>query len=395
MLKPIKEFPGITVTFLTTEQCNLRCKYCYEINKKSKHMTIDVAKKAIDQIVKGLVVRKDNQDLAEQGIIIEFIGGDSLVNPELLDQILDYWVYKVNTCNSKWAKIWRNRWRVSLCSNGTLFSDKKVRDFCEKWRDVMCLSVSIDGCPEIHDMNRVFPDGRGSMPEIMKYWDWFQNTSLAAKQTKATAAKSTIPYLYDSLVFMHETLKLDYIHQNFIMEPTGCTEEDYKLLKEQLEKCSDYVFEHRNEIYWSMMGTEFADHKNSIDECVNRCGSGQMTTIGIDGKIYPCMRWLPVSLGDNRPDMSIGHINKGGLTRKGKKLAHEIFEGSKNCNNTKDEECKKCEYESACAYCIAGCFTEYGEFKRYKHICEITKVTCEVAKKYKQREIDADGVYVG
>ena len=231
MLKNIEEFEGFSVTFLTTENCNLRCKYCYEINKKEKHMDIEVAKKAIDKLLAGKLIPKTAEKVAEKGIILDFMGGDSLINPQLLDKILDYFVIKVNTINNKWTKIWRHSFRACVCSNGTLFSNPDVRSFCEKWKDNLSLGVSIDGCPEIHDMNRVFPNGKGSMTEILKWWDWYQQFSDSS--TKATCSRQTIPYLYESLKFMHEELGIKYINQNFIMEDGHYTEEDYRMLKEQ------------------------------------------------------------------------------------------------------------------------------------------------------------------
>ncbi len=389
MIKRVKDFEGMSVTFLTTENCNLRCKYCYEINKKEKHMSFDVAKKAIDKLLNGKLIPKDTAPFAKVGLILDFMGGDALINPQLIDKILEYYVLQVNTINNKWTKIWRKHWRVCICSNGTLFGDVNVRTFCEKWKENLSLSISIDGCPEIHDMNRVFPNGKGSMQEILKWWDWAQKYTFST--TKATCSRVTIPYLYDSLKFMHETLGLKFINQNFIMEDGHYTEEDYDILREQLKLCNQYVFEHRNEMYWSMVDTQFSDARNSLTENTSRCGSGMMLTIGIDGKIYPCMRWLPVSLGKNRPDMSTGTVKKG-LTKEGRKIYAEICEKSKNAACTKEEKCQTCEYESACAYCIAGCFTEFGDFIRTTHICEITKILCENAKVYQQMEKDADSI---
>lgn len=391
MIPPLKEFDGLTVTFLVTENCNLRCKYCYEINKKNKFMTLDVAKNAIDNLIKGKFFTKESKPFAEQGLILEFMGGDALINPTLLDDIFSYWIYKINTVDTKWTKIWRHAWRASICSNGTLFENPEVRKFCEKWKESICLAVSIDGCPEIHDKYRVFPDGTGTMDKIREWRDWYiENFPYTALQTKATCSKATIPYLYESLKYMHETLGLTWINQNFIMEDTGCTEEDYEELKRQLVLCRQYVFEHRHEMYWSMMGANFIDTKNTIHEKKSRCGSGVMLTIGIDGKVYACMRWLPVSLGENRPDMSIGVADKG-FTRKGRKIYKAIYEGSKTNVCTREEKCLTCEYESACAFCVAGCFTEFGDFIRTTHICEITKILCENAKIYKQMEEEADG----
>ena len=36
MLRRLNEKSGLNATLNTTEDCNLRCKYCYEINKQKK-----------------------------------------------------------------------------------------------------------------------------------------------------------------------------------------------------------------------------------------------------------------------------------------------------------------------------------------------------------------------
>lgn len=391
MIEPLKEFPGLTVTFLITQNCNLRCKYCYEINKKERHMSLETAKKSIDRLIDGSFFTKDTTNLAKQGIILEFMGGDALVNPTLVDKILDYWTQQLIVVDNEWTRKWRSAWRISICSNGTLFENKEVRDFIDKWKGMMCLTVSIDGCKEIHDRYRVFPNGQGTMDTIKKWLPWYREKfDVYSRSTKSTCSKATIPYLFESLKYMHEELGLNWINQNFIMEPTGCTEEDYEELRQQLKLCRQYVFDHRDELYWSMLGTTYSDYKNTISEKKSRCGSGSMLSFDIDGRTYACMRWAPVSIGDNRPNMSIGTVDKG-FTHKGKKIYKDIYEKSKSHLCTKEEKCKTCEYESACTYCIAGCFTEFGDFIRTTHICEITKIICESAKIYKQMEEEADG----
>lgn len=41
-----------SITFIVTEDCNLRCKYCYITHKSSnRKMSYDVAKKFIDYIL--------------------------------------------------------------------------------------------------------------------------------------------------------------------------------------------------------------------------------------------------------------------------------------------------------------------------------------------------------
>ena len=39
------------ITFQVTDACNLRCTYCYQINKSTHRMSFDVAKRYIDMIL--------------------------------------------------------------------------------------------------------------------------------------------------------------------------------------------------------------------------------------------------------------------------------------------------------------------------------------------------------
>lgn len=394
MIPNYKEDKGFQITFNTTEDCNLRCKYCYEINKRNISLSFDYAKKFIDLICSDpnpamLDMTNPRESFVyKDGLIADFIGGDALMNVDLVDKIMSYLIYKVYSTDNENCNAWKNHMRLSLSTNGTLFEQKKVRDFCLKWKEIISLGISIDGCPEIHDKNRIMlargPNGEeiGSMQYILKWYDWYKtNFPNEARSTKATCSKDSIPYLYDSLVYMHDKLGIVYINQNFIMEDMGCTEEDYKELCKQLYKCVDYVLAHKDDLYWRIFDEEtFAKHRRSEGDDWNRgqCGSGAMPALAIDGTIYPCFRWLPHT---QRTEgcMAVGNIFEG-FSHKENFLA--VRNGSKRCNCTKESKCKTCEYESSCSYCIGGCYAEYGDFTRTTHICEITKIQCEFAKLY-------------
>lgn len=393
MKKRKKSRSAFNITFNITEDCNLACKYCYEVNKKRKTMDLETAKKFIDILLyddNPIELNSLNSHKYEnwiyEGITLDFIGGDALMHPKLVDQILSYWVKKVYTLDTKNAKKWRQNWRASISSNGTLFENPEVRSFLEDWKDVISLCVSIDGCPTIHDMNRIYVDGRPSMPTILKWWDWYRERfPYDSETTKATCSRNSIPYLYESLKFMHETLGLTNINQNFIMEDTGCAEEDYEELRRQMDLCIDYVYDHRDNLYWSMIDKqEFAEHKRSDGSdwlYKGKCGGGLMPALGINGDIYPCFRFLPHTQEKKSP-LICGDVNRGLYN---KKAFAEVTESAYRVNCTKDEKCRECEYESACNYCIAGCYSEFGEFRRTTYICEITKIQCEAAKKYWKR----------
>lgn len=406
MITNLEQRSGLTITICTTEDCNLRCKYCYEINKRKRDIPLAYAKRFLDiminedsdPILAGEASEGESyvKEAYARGLTLDFIGGDSLMNVDILDDIIKYMIYLLNTSNSPRALLWRDNWRVSISSNGTLFGNPKVREFCEKYKDVLSLGVSIDGSPEIHDLNRIYPDGSGSIKTILEWWPWYQKTFPESScQTKATASRASIPYLYDSLVFMHETLGLNYINHNFIMEDTGLTEEDLAELNRQMEKCMKYVLEHRNTLFWGMLGyTQFAQHHLSSGPSWNEqgyCGSGSMPAVGVDGNIYPCFRFLPHTQTDVDGAMKVGDVFKGLYNKENFK---NVRSGAYRCNCTRDPKCRTCEYESACAYCIGGCFSEFGEFRRTTYICEITKTLCEWSKIYwnKYNELEEKGV---
>ena len=82
-----KDQNSLEITFQVTEACNLNCKYCYQGEKTPKVMTLEVAKKFID------VVFREYKD-KKMAIILEFIGGEPLLQADLISDIVDYWDYK-------------------------------------------------------------------------------------------------------------------------------------------------------------------------------------------------------------------------------------------------------------------------------------------------------------
>ncbi|MDR0675514.1 MAG: 4Fe-4S cluster-binding domain-containing protein, partial [Elusimicrobiota bacterium] len=347
-------FQGVNITINTTEQCNLRCKYCYEVNKKERHIEFQTIKKFINWYINDKEpvgnIDEERKRLLD-GLVIDFIGGDSLANSEIIDKTLTYLQFSLNY-NNHMAK---KHWRSSISTNGTYFCNKKVRKIIKKWKNVLSLGVSIDGCPELHDLNRVFPNGSGSMKSIIEWWPYIQKEfPETAVSTKSTLSKNSIPYLYESLVFMYEVLNITYINQNFIMEENGCNDNDYKLFDQQMEKCCQYILEHKNEIYWSMLDyqsvalTHGNDDKNF--KTLGKCGSGMMPALSIEGDIYPCFRWLPISQKDNNEKvMCLGNINdNNGLN---KNIFEIVRTGGIRCNCTKEKKCLTCDVESSCPYC--------------------------------------------
>lgn len=383
MIAPQEQFEGLNITFNTGESCNLACTYCYETCKKPTILDFDIARRFIDLLLEDpdpvLVKGTDLEWLLKKGIVLDFIGGDALMVPDLVDSILDYWVYKTRLTGSHW----KDNWRASISTNGTLFENDKVQRLIVKWHKNLSVGVSIDGCPEIHDKNRVFKDGSGTIQVIQKTWHWYRSLYPNA-ETKSTLNRNSIPYLYKSLKFLHEELQLNYINMNFIFEDMGLQESDLKMLDEQMALCTDYVLEHRKDLYWSMIDKRFFESmpyswKCQKDPNTSWCGSGSMPALAPNGKIYPCFRFLPASqpLG---VDLSVGDVWTG-FSRK----ENFLFIRGLCREEISPEKCKQCNIESSCAWCIAGSFAEKGYPYRQTYICEPQKLIDKWAKIYWKR----------
>jgi len=162
MLIPFRE-PGLfNVTLNTTEDCNLRCTYCYEVHKRRRTLSMGDAKAFIDHILNdpdpaGLLDDPDPvfRKAYQKGLVVDFIGGDSFMDVPFLDEICSYTLAKVMTTDTPNAKNWRGKLHFSISTNGTLFSEQ-ARRFCEKYKDLLLVGISLDGCPAIHDANSFF-----------------------------------------------------------------------------------------------------------------------------------------------------------------------------------------------------------------------------------------------
>lgn len=376
MISETANYDGFNLTFNVTEDCNLQCKYCYELNKRPRDLPLEYAEKFIDIILDDPdpinVLNTDSQWIIEQGLTLDFIGGDALMRPKLVDDILKYYMYASGIREHKWA----NRWRASISTNGTLFGESEVQALLFKYHDNLSIGVSVDGCPEIHNHNR-----SNSMDKILKWWDFYLGYAGENASTKSTLNKEAIPYIYKSVKYLHEDLKLRHINMNFIFEDMGLEESDLIELEKQLEKTADYVLQHKNDLFLSLLGKRSIGDKMT-DQNTNWCGSGSMPALSPNGKIYPCFRFMPHTMSDSKFDFYVGDVWNGFNHKERFDLVKKQTRGE-----ISEDKCKDCSIESSCAWCVAGAFSECGKFYRQTYICEVHKIQSKWAEIY-WREYD-------
>lgn len=363
-----------TITFQVTEDCSLRCTYCYQPCKKPNYMTFDVAKKFIDYLFDNRL--NENAAINEfntMGIIIDFIGGEPFLNIKLVKQICDYFEEKfLQNPDCEWGVFHR----YSFSSNGVAYFDDEVQDFIKEYGWFSSVSITVDGCKELHDKCRLFPDGSPSYDLAIKAalseLELHQNDA-----TKITQSPDNISYTFQGVKNMFE-LGFSNINMNPVFEE-GWTIEHAKIVYEEFKKIADWIVDNnlQDKIYFRLFDSE--DYHNSYhnnEELANNnwCGStSAMYAIDYKGKIYPCIRFMESSLNGEAEPYAIGDIETGiGNTELYKNRLDELHNLKKDMQS--EQKCLDCPIESGCAWCTGYNYQHFGTIcHRATYICEQQK----------------------
>ena len=322
------------ITFQVTDACNLCCSYCYQFHKGTHAMSFETAKKFIDYIFD--CKHKPNSPFCIDdtiGLIIDFIGGEPFLQIDLIEQITEYF-------EQRFAEEPNDSWSLfhvySFSSNGTLYFTDKVQKYIKKYNGRISVSITVDGCKELHDKCRLFPDGKGSYNlAIAAALDQLKN--YGNPSTKITISPDNVSYLFAGFKNMVE-LGFTAIHANCVFENVWNTEYAKKYYN-QLKLIANYIKENnlQDKIYFIIFEP---DNYKPLDEEGKHtawCGtSNNMYALDYKGDIYTCIRFMESSL--NQEPIIIGNIEHGiGITAKEQKWLNE-FKKCERCNIF-DNEC--------------------------------------------------------
>lgn len=347
------------ITFIVTEDCNLVCKYCYITGKNQRNkMSFETAKKAVDYIL------GHPEEFPEKSVVWDFIGGEPLLEIELIDRICDYIKTEMYRLNHKWFE----NYRFYFSSNGVLYHTPQTQRFIEKNYNNLGIGLSVDGNKTKHDLQRVKPDGSGSYDDVVK------NVPLWVKQfpeasTKATFSSADLAHVKDSIISLWN-LGIRNVNANVIFENDWQRGDDL-LFETQLKELADYILENR---LWSEYNCSFFTDSVGFPIVAeakkqNWCGAGKMLAIDYRGKFFPCVRFVGYSL-NKREEYIIGDIENG-------------FDHAKlrpfmalNLLSQSTDECINCQVGSGCGWCQGFNYDEAKIdtiFERMTYICGMHK----------------------
>lgn len=352
------------ITFQVTDDCCLNCSYCYQTHKGHAMMTIETAKKIVDLLFKLYDNNNENMVINHHtyGIILDFIGGEPLMNIEVIDYTIDYFI---NQCIKR-NHIWLTNFRVSMSSNGILYFNPKVQECLNKYKQFISFNVTIDGPKEVHDLCRKDYDGNGSFDRAIAAWDdWLKKIDAHQVNTKVTIAPENLPYM-EKIFDFFLSRGCKQIHANPIFEHQWTTEEAsvyYKILI----KLADRLLEEEDAT--SSLFREYIGNPISSRETHNYCGgTSAMLAFDPEGNAYPCLRYMASSLGPNIPPIIIGNTKGIYNTPESRAIYEDMKAVTRQSQST--QECLDCPVASGCAWCSAANYALTGSYnKRSTNIC--------------------------
>lgn len=301
------------------------------------------------------------------GIILEFIGGEPLLEVGLIDQAVDYFKQELAERMHPWA----TKYCISICSNGVAYFEPEVQRFLQKNREHLSLSITLDGNKELHDSCRVFPDGVTGSYEIAAAAakDWMSRGNYMG--SKITIAPENLDYLYDAVMHMVEFGYQD-INANCVYEKGWELKHATKFYW-QLKKIADALLEsgRAREISCSLFTETFFCPKQE-DDLETWCGgTGLMLSCDPDGYLYPCIRYMESSLGTEQKPFRIGDLKHGLGQRNCDKNCIACLQAV-NRRTQSTDQCFYCPIAEGCSYCSAYNYQVYGTpDSRATFICQM------------------------
>lgn len=377
-----------TITFQVTEDCNLACTYCYQTDKKCTHMPFSVAKQAIENILtESRGFDKINTVKEQPAIIIDFIGGEPLMETDLINQIIQYFLMTAVNMRHPYAATSV----FSMSSNGTLFFEPKVQQLYYNYLGKLSIGITVDGTKELHDKCRLTKDGRPTYDIAHKASLTILHKKLDAG-TKITLSPDNIMYLKDSLLQMvydgYKTIFCNAVYEK------GWELEHAQVLYQQCKEFSNYRNTHHDfpeNVRISLLRDDQAKPLPE-DALRNWCGgTGDMLCIDPFGNLYPCVRYTRTSLGPNVKPIVLGDVWNGyTYTKEQQDCLHCLKCVTRRTEE--DDQCFYCPISEGCAWCSAYNYQVFGTAdKRATFNCIIHRATALALAYYNNSYYDITG----
>jgi sulfatase maturation enzyme AslB (radical SAM superfamily) len=309
-------------------------------------MTIETAIKCIDWIFNNVPQNID-------GVEIDFIGGEPLLEFELLKSIVSY------TCSK--YKGWN---RIFYASTNGVFLNDEMKHWFTAHKKCFVLGLSLDGAKETHDANRDKSFDSIDFNFFLSNWP--------EQGVKMTLSGYSLPRFAENIKFIHSLGFKEISGVNLAEGNFDWNNEKYiKVLVPQLVELTDFYVENDSLLLNQMFDKKFFLCETLVHERRKWCGIGTgCPFFDTDGKKYPCPFITPMTFSENELDDIVNTDYN-------------------NDDNFLDEECfSSCYIYPLCPTCAGANYLNCKTFKqRDKKRCCIQKLTTLFAADIHARRI--------
>lgn len=325
--------PRFSPSLCVTHNCNLNCIYCYQEHDTTKRMTLEIAKKSIDWIF-------DNIPDSLNGVEIGFIGGEPLLEFELIKNIVSY------TC----SKYYKENFIFYATTNGTLLTDD-MRKWFSSHRDCFVLGLSLDGNKETHNHNRSNSFDKIDIDFFLKNWP---NQGI-----KMTLSEYSLNHLAENIKYLHTLGFKEIGGVNLFEGEFDWGEDKYiEILIPQLRELVEFYVDNDTLPLNQMFNKELKFCQVLEKEKQKWCGIGNGTNLfDTDGQMYPCPLVTPMTFTESD-------------------LIEILNTDFTDANNFIDDNCfNNCYIYPICPNCAGANYLNNKTFKeRDKRRCRIQKL---------------------
>ena len=294
-----------------TEQCNLRCVYCYQDFNDT-----ELTEEHYDLLYKE--INRKIEDENKEIISISWFGGEPLLKA---DDIIKF--------NSRIKKLTCEKnieFYTSMTTNGVLLDIDLLEKLCNC--GVYRFQITLDGF--LHDSQRVFPNGDGSFDKIFKnIMNMLESNLDFQLMLRINIPDKNFDFLFYNLFKKYAD---DKRLQILIRAVAQLSEEkiDLPLLERGI---SEKNILNQHEVYLKSLGYNLFDEEDGLFSDVCYASKKDNFTIRADGKIGKCTVLLDKEFND------IGSINLKNMILEINKHKNDLW--SESLLSLKCKNCKK------------------------------------------------------
>lgn len=259
-------------TICVTHNCNLDCVYCYQKHDTNNRMNFETAKKCLDYIFENI------PDYAVDGVELGFIGGEPLLEFELIKQMYDY-------SHNKYPDVEQIFYATT---NGTVLTDDMKKWFSDH-RDDFVLGLSLDGTRESHNINRSKSFDKIDTSFFIENWP--------NQGVKMTLSTYSLSHLAENIKFIYSLGFKSIRGVNLAEGDFEWTNEKYiQMLIPQLSELVEFYLDN-DEINLDQLFDKQIEHCEAKERQKKKwCGIGTgCPFFDVDGKRYPCSFITPMT----------------------------------------------------------------------------------------------------